>query len=373
MRFLPLVCKRSREKQMSLNLIYGLILACGGFVFSRVILNFLKSDGGAVKEYCFHKDPWIYMFVLNAAVLSGVFFFSPDFYDAVVRLTFAPIGVLLVLALLIYIAFLLESDGLLYLTLSAASVALVFMVPENVLIFDGLLPYWADRLIIAGLIFVFCVSAQWLNGLSDIFAMQSIALTIGLWMVSIAGGVSHILGFAGAGLAGIWLGYMNFNRYPTGVMINNGACISAAFIFSGLLLDGTLELAGPSMLILAMYPLTEIVWALVRRYVFGVRQRDWSENTAYMSIADKGIEAGNIGIAIGKIGAVNVVLACFQLFSINGFSIPLFAFAVDLWLLGMLYNADEGKKSIKEVNQDFVKNIKEGLNNIKQSMKKGKK
>ncbi len=373
MLFLPLVYKRNKERQMSLVLLYGLLLMCAGFICSGVMLNLYANKANIGTEYVFYKDPWLGMFVLTFISIFSVCYLVPDFNDIIVPFGAGPVWALACLAFLVYVAFLLENDKLFYIVLAAASLCLVFMMPDDVLIFDGLLSYYLDRLASAFLIFVFSASAQWLNNMAGVFSMQSVALTAGLWGIAIIGGVSRVLGFVGAVLAGVWLGYLILNRYPSKVAINNGACSSAAFVFSGLMLDGAVELAGPSMVILAMYPLTEIIWAVVRRYVFGIKQRDWSENTAYMSIADKGVEAEAVSIAVGKIGVVNVVLACFQLFSVNGFSIPLFAFAVDLWLLGMLYNIDEKNKSFKEINQDFIGNVKSGLRDIKKSVRKGKK
>lgn len=358
---------------MSMNLIYGVLLICIGFVCSRLVLNFLKNESEMVGQYVFYKDPWLYMFMLIFIGLSAVFFLTPDFNDIVIPLKAASLWILLGLSLIIYIAFLLETDWLFYLTVGICALILVFMIPDNVLLLGNLLPFWADRLITAAAVFVLTMSAQWLNNLPGIFAIQSLTITIGLCVIAIVGGISHVLGFSGACLTGIWLGYLHLNWFPERIKINNGACASAAFILSGLLLDGALEMAGPSMLILVMYPLTEIIWSLGRRYVFSVRQRDWQDNTAYMSIADKGFTAETVGTAVAKIGSVNIVLACFQLFSANGFSIPLFAIAVDLWLLGMLYNSDEENPSLKEINRDFVSNVKEGLKNIRQSVGSGKK
>ena len=358
---------------MSMNLIYGVLLICTGFVCSRLVLNFLKNESETAGQYVFNRDSWLYMFMLMCVGLFSVFFLMPDFNDIIVPIKAVSLWVLLGLSLVIYIAFLMETDWLLYVTVAVSSLILTFMVPNDILLFGGLVSFWIDRLIAAAIIFIFTASAQWFNNLPGIFAIQSLTITIGLCVIAIVGGVSHILGFAGACLAGIWLGYLHLNWFPEWLKINNGACVSAMFIFSGLLLDGALEMAGPSMLILVMYPLTEIIWSLVRRYIFSVKQRDWQDNTAYMSIADKGVMAETVGTAVAKIGLVNVVLACFQLFSVNGFSIPLFAFVADLWLLGMLYNADEKNPSFKEINRDFINNVKGGLKNIKQSVGKGKK
>ena len=357
---------------MSLDFLYSVLLICIGFVCSRLVLNFLKEESDEVEQYAFYKDPWLYMYLMMVLCLSAVFFLVPNYNDVIVSLTTTSIWIWLSLAFVIYIVFLLETDRLFLIVLAASSLILSFSFSGDALVFGGIVPFWADRLIVALIIFLFTFSSQWLNDLPGIFATQCLTIALGLSIVAIIGGIPHVLGFAGAGLAGVWLGYFHLDWFLGKIKINNGACMAASFIFSGLLLDGALEMAAPSMLILIMYPLTEIVWSFFRRYVFYVKRRNWSENTAYMSIAYKGASAEVLSMAVVKIGFVNVVLACFQLFSVNGFSIPLFAFVVNLWLLGMLYNADEKPKTFKEVNQDFVKNVKEGLKNIKQSVKKGK-
>lgn len=357
---------------MSLNFIFGVLLICVGFVCSRVILNFLRMDGGEIREYTFLKDPWLYIFFLTGVGLLAIFFLMPNFNDVVVPLTITPLGVLLGLSLLIYVVFLLEEDWLFYLVLAGASLVLAFMIPDEVLLFEGLVPLRVDRLIVAAAVFIFTSLAQWLNGLPNIFTIQCLTITIGLFVMALVGGVSQILGFAGACLAGVWLGLFNLNQISGTGILNNGACAAAAFVFSGLLIDGALEMAGPSMVILIMYALSEGMWSIVCRYILGIKRLDWSDNTTYMSVADKGASIDAINTAVIKIGLVNVMLAGFQLFAVNAFSIPLFALAVNLWLLSMLYNADNKKQSLREVNRDFVSNIKEELKEIQQSFRKGK-
>lgn len=69
---------------------------------------------------------------------------------------------------------------------------------------------------------------------------------------------------------------------------------------------------------------------------------------------------------------VNIILAMFQLYSANSFSVPIFAFLINLWLLGILYNTNDGIKSLKEANKDFIRDVKSGLDNIKKSFNKNK-
>ena len=77
-------------------------------------------------------------------------------------------------------------------------------------------------------------------------------------------------------------------------------------------------------------------------------------------------------VSIVKIGIINVIFSCFQLYAPNPFSIPVFALAVNLWLLNILYHASENNLSFSRTNENFFEELKNEFNVVKETLKRRK-
>lgn len=356
---------------MFLNLLYVFLLVFLGYILIRTVLFWVQKSSVMPSDYNILKDPWIYMFLFMTAGLAGLPFL-PDFQDSIFPLDSLFLWLPAVLALVIYVVFLLEIDWLFYLMVLVSSSILVAAVPDSVNFFDGVLPFWTDRFAAVIIIFVMVGGAKILNGMSAIFGIFMLTVVFGSVLLGLIGGIPLPLAFLSAFWSGIWLGFLNLNWYPSRISLNDGACASAMFLTIWLLLCSTMELAGASCLALIAYFVAECLWVFVRRCIFNLKEADLSGNTAYMSVYRRNIDIPAVDVAVAKIGVINIIFAVFQLYSPNAYSIPLFILLVDLWLLNLLYNANEENKTINQINREFMNNVKEGLDSIKNSFKKGK-
>lgn len=357
---------------MSWNLVYVLILTLAGFTASRLAFALINPETEQ-SDYSFRKDPFVALYLLMAAGIAAIYFFGPAFSDFIFPMTSLAVFLPLIFAALIYGIFLLEMDGLFNIAVIVSALAVAFLLPEKALVFEGLLPWGADHLLAAFILAVIALGAGVLNGLSGVFGLQCTAVALGISAVALIGGLPMVFGLWGAYLGGVWLGFINFNWYPEKIRLNRGACVSAAFLLGCTALRGAAEFSGPSMLILEMYFIAELIWIVTHRYVFNQRRPDWADNASYMSVFESGVTVPAINVAVAKIVAVNIILGCFQLFAPNAFSIPLFALLVNLWLINLLNNAAAGEEnSLKAANRALVKNVKDGLKEIKESLKKDK-
>ncbi len=343
-----------------------------GFALSRLILNFSKTDAEHYENYKLYRDTSVFLALLLFGGIAAIFYNAPDMFDVVAPVGWYVLPLVFLTAILLYAVFWFEIVWLTRAAALAASVLLACLLPINCMIFEGLVPLWADRLLISLAVFIFISGAANINLLSGIFGIQATTVSVGIGILALLGGVPLYLGAIGAYVAGIWLGFLNLNWFPSKVYINSGTCMAAAYILAWLLLQGAAELAGPSALILMMFFICEIIWALAQKFIFGQNTADLSDNTACYEAFTKGVTVPAIGVAVAKINVVNVILAMFQLYSANSFSVPIFAFLINLWLLGILYNANDGVKSLKEANKDFIRDVKSGLDNIKKSFNKNK-
>lgn len=356
---------------MQSSLIVFVIVGLIGFVLSRLLLTFCKTGISGQNIYKVYKDTSVWLALLIFGGVAAIFYNAPVKYDIVAPVAGYVLPIIFALATVIYVSYWFANSWLLNALVLTASAAMAMILTDNI-IFEGILPVWADKIIAAAVVYILVISAKNINLLAGTFGIQAVAITIGAALLALLGGVPIYLGIIGAYLAGVWLGFLNLNRFPSKVYLNGGACMAFAYVLAWIVLQGACELAAPSMFILCMYVVSESLWALAQRIVFNVKNNEFSENTASYSAFEKGLEVTAIGVAVAKINIVNLVLALFQLYSVNTYSVPLFAFLINLWLLGILYNVDDDNKTLKEVNREFVQSFKDGLDNIKKSLKKNK-
>lgn len=353
---------------MSWSLIVMCILFLAGFIFSKLCMEICKVDIDNPDNFKLYQESWIYLGGLSIIGMLGIFYFMPDMQDVIISVSAYELPIVAFLAILIYFMFLFDVQWLYYITILISSAVTVYFVPENISVFGGIMPFYAERLILIALVAIWVVALRNLNGLPGIFGINAMAITIGVAIIALVGGVPLYLGIMGAYLAGVWLGFLNLNWYPSKVFLNSGSCAATAFLLAWILLKGALELAAPSMLILMMFFVAELLWMLVQRYIFNIKKPDIGEDTAYFSSFTKGLNPAAVAVAVAKINIVNVIFAVFQLFAANSISFPIFAFIVDLWLLGLLYRAEDNNKSLKEINKEVLENVKEGLESVKKSL-----
>ncbi len=353
---------------MLLNMIFFFGLLTFTFLLSMPI--FLRISKNNNPEYSLKKDSWLYLWGLSFAIVSILYFLLPDYNDIIVTVKYINIATIFILSAFIYLAFLLENNTLLHtITIISAAIA-TYLIPDNVVIFNSYIPLIAERLIIFTVVFLFTSFAKILNGMSAIFTIFILTGLVGTSIISIVGGLPLIFGFTASALSGIWLGFLRFNWYPSELRLTDGACASAVFLLTNFFLYGTFEFSGPSMLILSSYLIAETIWVIVRRYLWHIKEPDLFNNTAYFTSYTRDISIDAILVSIIKIAIVNIIFACFQLYSTNPISIPFFSIIVNLWLLNILYNACEENLSIKETNVAFLQEIKSGLDTIFNRRKK---
>ena len=355
---------------MLLNLIYFIGLIGLGFIFSLPMFVYVSKN--TLYEYKIKNDVWIYMWFFSLFCTSALYFILPDFKDMIYDLEYGKIVAVFALAAFIYIAFLLENKLLMYMVMALSSAIVTFLVPDNVSIFEGYIPLWSERLIVFASVFFITFFAKILNGLPAIFAIFILSGLFGMMCLSGFGGVPLLFGIFAALLGGMWLGFLRFNWYPSEIVLNEGACASAGFLLSGFLLLGTIELSGSSILVLLSYLFAEIIWVLIRSYLWRIKEPDLYNNTAYFVCYTKDISLDAILVSVVKIGIINIIFSCFQLYAPNPFSMPIFTLVVNLWLLNMLYHASENNLSFRETNEAFVDDVKKGLSTVKEAFKRRK-
>ena len=348
---------------MAFHLLVIIALMGVGFVLARTITGILAQKL-ATQDYQLKYDMWLYMLLLLFLGWSLIAFFSPNFYDSVNPTSalrqVAPIG----LSLLIYGAYLLDSRLVLNLMIATASVLLVIdMPPENFAADFGLPDVLSYPLAII-LTYILTSATFILNACVGVLNLFALTICIGLSLMSLQGGLPLCLGFLAAYFGGVMIGIFDANAPDKKLQLNHGACACIGFLLSGFLLWGSSEFAAPSMLILTSFFWAEVLVALFKKYVLRRVSSDMAELTITADIYQKGLPLQNVWFSLIKIGLINIILACFQLYAENALSLPLLAFLINLFLLNRLSRAFDEPTTLKKMGDalrdDFSNLFKKG-------------
>lgn len=341
------------------------------YILTFFVANFLGIKGDVAASYLFKKDPFVYIFFLLLVFFGAIFFSTPYFHDIIVPPGFLWLGISFLFAGLIYFLFLLETDLLLDVAVFVFSVLSAFLFANKTALTDlAPVPWQLSALAIGLIIGLVTLGAKVLIGLSGVFSLVMATLSFGLFLVSCAGGAPLYLGLMALAISGIFTCVFRFNGWQLQLQINEGAVMSATFLFCMLLLCTANEFAAPSALILTLYIVAELLWSLFRQYVFRKKEPDLYFNSVYFSAFEKGTDLAVVYMLVLKICIVNIVLAVFQLYAQNAYTLPILALIIDFWFLSKISGIGQAEQSLKDVNEHFIQNIKSEIKDIKKHFSK---
>ena len=356
---------------MSTALIWGTGAFLFGYILTLIIGKFLTFKNDALESYRFFKDPYTYIFLLFTIAFVLIGLSTPNFKDYVAAFRFSWIFTSLTFAGIIYLLFLLQLDNTLLVGIFVASLISAFLFTDRNSISD--LTSFCEYYTVTGigiLTGLVVLGAKVLIGLPGVFSMVMMMLSLGLFLISIVGGIPLYLGLMATVMLGVFAGIFLFNRFERQLKLNEGAVLSSMFLFCALLLQGVNEFAGPSMLILVTYILAEFFLSLFFCYFLKRREQHLLFNTMYFSAFEKGVSLESIHMIIFKLCTVNIVLALFQLHSPNVLTLPFLAFVINFWLISKVYYSGIQEQTLTEINKTFMKNVKSEIVEIKQHFKK---
>ena len=350
---------------------FGAVIFLLSYTLTRFISHLLSIQDDVSIPYQFKKDPYIYIFLILAVLFGAVYFLNPYFKDAVCPPHLIWLGTSFVFAGLIYLLFLLETDKLLDTCVVIFSILSTFLFADKSALADlAPVPWWLSALGVGLTVSLITLGSRVLAGLTGVFSLVMSMLSLGLFLTSCFGGTPSYLGLMAIAMFGAFACIFQFNAFRLHLKINEGAMMSVTFLFCMLLLSGVNEFAGPSMLILPLYIIAELLWSLCAQYILRRKETDLCFNAIYWSAFQKTTDIGLVYTIIFKICIINIVLSCFQLYAQNAFTLPLLALIINFWLLSKLNVAGQEESTLKDINTDFVENIKTEIGDIKQHLGK---
>lgn len=145
-----------------------------------------------------------------------------------------------------------------------AALVLAFSLPQDLRILPDLLPFWAERGLIAFGAVYLINAINFLDGIDWITAAQVVPMTLGIAALAYLGAVPVNVGTLALALLGAMLGFAVFNRHPAKVFLGDAGSLPVGLLLA-LMLSFVAGANVSAALLLPLYTLFDSGITLVRR------------------------------------------------------------------------------------------------------------
>ena len=158
----------------------------------------------------------------------------------------------------------------------------VTLLPNDMMVFQGLLPVWADHLL-AGFLWLWFVNlTNFMDGIDGITATETGSIGLGLALVFgliLNSSDFTLLALSGAALAGVSLGFYAWNRPPAKVFMGDVGSVPLGFVLGWVLLSTAAQGFWAVALILPLYYLADATLTLIKR--ISRREKIWQAHRSH--------------------------------------------------------------------------------------------
>lgn len=232
------------------------------------------------------------------------------------------------------------------------------------------MPDWAVQLIAFAFGVSFCLGMRILNILPHTVSVPLVCTAMGLCVLCLVGASPMYVALCAALIIGIYGAYLTLNYYGIKIDLDDGACVVMSYLVCNLFLMNLGEFCFSSCLIFTTFLWAEICVAIWQRFMV-THSGLLRENTNYYAAAEL-LTLQGLSVTILRICIVLLFIGWFQLFAINRYSLLIVSFCIALWLNNI--KGKQGANTIKEINREFVNDLKQNFEetkNILTGRKKG--
>lgn len=222
----------------------------------------------------------------------------------------------------------------------AAVAAVLFLMPDDALVFQGLVPQTVDRLA-TGIGWLWFVNLyNFMDGIDGISGVETTCVCLGLVLVAAGAGLDATALQASV-LAGAALGFLVWNWHPARVFLGDVGSVPLGFLVGWLLIGAAAEGQWAAALILPLYYLADATWTLVSRLLRGERIWQAHRQHFYQRAVLGGLGHGKVSL---RILTCNLVLIAFAaaaaaypspVFGWTALAASMLATATLMWSLSM--------------------------------------
>ena len=319
---------------MNFFLVFGISTLFICFTIATFFLSRIPQ-GVLSDNYEFKLDPFWTLWGVMLFGALGVYTFFPENTDMIKNYGYIGITLPFVFSALIYFSYMLGIKYITSIVILLFSVVMSFLQPDTFCIIENI-PYWADRLIVALIIFIVSRGLGLINGLGALSSMQFIAVMIVSIVLAHLGAAPQLLAMISAAYLGTMLAFTFFSYPPEKLIITYGGFSSIGFIMACFMLDMSVEYSEISMMIAVAYLLTEVGFALYNRIILNEKYEQDFLYTSYYKISNAGEYEKHVVYGIFKIFIINIVLAIMQTVATERVALLVFSIAVNIWMLSVV-------------------------------------
>lgn len=182
-------------------------------------------------------------------------------------------------------------------------------LPGEQHVFQGLLPFWLDRLG-AGLAWIWFVNLyNFMDGIDGIAASETVCIGIGIAAIGLTGAINPELGLLALVLAAAALGFLRWNWQPAKIFLGDVGSVPVGYLTGWLLLLIATQGAWSAALLLPLYFLADATFTLMRRFLRGDRVWRPHREHLYQQAVRRGLPHARVVGAMLGCNAALVALA----------------------------------------------------------------
>lgn len=182
------------------------------------------------------------------------------------------------------------------------------------LVFQGLLPWWADRIAV-GIVWLWFINLyNFMDGIDEITSVETGSIVVGLiFLVISEAGIKNFLAVDGAVLGGAILAFWLFNRHPARIFLGDAGSVPLGFLVGFLLLALAAQGYWIPALILPAYYISDATYTLLRRLVAGKKIWEAHSEHAYQCAVRMGRRHDDVARHVLALNMLLVTLAVVSL------------------------------------------------------------
>lgn len=347
------------------TIIFSFFLSFSGF------LIYLKNPQPK-EQALFYKNLAFAPYCLSCILLFSILYFiTPTATDFVRSIDAYSIIIPLLCAIIVYSCTLFQQTAKYTpLTILAAIVISTLLLPSDFLLFNNHLPFWLDRICIIATWFLFANFYYILNGVEGLLGAHTLSIGISFLILCFIDAIPLFYGLVALSIIGISGSFLIFNWFPARISFTTDSCKVLGFIIGWLLIYSSSENMAPCNFILIAFYILELIQASIKKISLRDKFATLTVNTTYYQANISGLSPTECCVFLFKLQTLLIIIACFQLYSPNTYSLPMLSLLLTAWFLTKLKDWQNPNTGIHEVNKNFIQNIRQNIDDIKNKLGK---
>ncbi|CAO3374069.1 MraY family glycosyltransferase [Azospirillum argentinense] len=182
-------------------------------------------------------------------------------------------------------------------------------LPGDGLVFQGLLPFWADRLVAAVGWLWFVNLFNFMDGIDGLAGGEAASIGAGLALVATLAGLDPALALYGLAAAGAALGFLMWNWHPAKLFMGDVGSVPLGFTLGWLLLALAASGLWVAALLIPAYFLADATFTLLRRLVEGKKVWQAHREHFYQKATQRGRSHAQVVRLVLALNAALLLLA----------------------------------------------------------------